>query len=308
VFDEGLQVPVAHSTPTLEVSQINYDGFGRPIEIYRPDPGMVLVSEATPSVVISYTDASPISQVKTSARMSATQTLTSYDYMDGLGVPLLHLAPNGVNNWIATGLEKRDVRGSVVGSYRPWAYVGSPTAYSLAPPRATPDFTFVRDVIDRVTSTKARAPNAVHVLDRFHVAKLLGEAVDKVRREEAHALRKKGKPPALHKARWLFLRNKKNLKGEQRGRLRELVKTKLRAVRAYILKEEFRHFWTYGTVLWAARFFDRWCTMAMRSKLEPMKKVVKTLRRHRTLILNWIKAKKTFAMGARASTTKPAPL
>jgi transposase len=149
-----------------------------------------------------------------------------------------------------------------------------------------------------VTVIAARAPNAVHVLDRFHVAKLLGEAVDKVRREEAHALRKKGKPPALHKARWLFLRNKKNLKGEQRGRLRELVKTKLRAVRAYILKEEFRHFWTYGTVLWAARFFDKWCTMAMRSKLEPMKKVVKTLRRHRTLILNWIKAKNTFAMGA----------
>jgi transposase len=99
-----------------------------------------------------------------------------------------------------------------------------------------------------VTVIAARASNAVHVLDRFHVAKLLGEAAFKVRREEAHALRKKEKPPALHKARWLFLRNKKSLKGEQRGRLRELVKTKLHAVRASILKEEFRHFWTYGTV------------------------------------------------------------
>jgi transposase len=149
-----------------------------------------------------------------------------------------------------------------------------------------------------VTVIAARAPNAVHVLDRFHVAKLLGEAVDNVRREEAHTLRKKGKGDVLKHARWVLLRNKRNLKPSQRGRLRELVKANLRVVRAYLLKEEFRHFWNYKSVLWAARFFDRWCTMAMRSRLEPIKKVVRTLRRHRALILNWIEAKNTFAMGA----------
>jgi transposase len=108
-------------------------------------------------------------------------------------------------------------------------------------------------------------------------------------------LRKKGKPEILKKTRWIFLKNKSKLKREQRGRLRELVKAERRA---YLLKEDFRHFWTYSSVLWAARFFDRWCTMAMRSRLGPIKKVVRTLRRHRALILNWIGAKNTFAMGA----------
>jgi transposase len=143
-----------------------------------------------------------------------------------------------------------------------------------------------------------RATKAVHVLDRFHVVKLVGEAVDKVRREEVHLLRKKGKQPVLKKTRWILLKNRKNLKGNQHGRLRSLLKANLRTVRAYLLKEELRHFWTYATALWAGRFLDRWCEMVMRSRLDPMKKVVKTLRRHRSLLLNWIAAKHTFAMGA----------
>ncbi len=40
----------------------------------------------------------------------------------------------------------------------------------------------------------------------------------------------------------------------------------------------------------AAKFLDEWCTRSMRSKIEPMKKVAETLRRHRDLILNWFRA------------------
>jgi len=42
---------------------------------------------------------------------------------------------------------------------------------------------------------------------------------------------------------------------------------------------------------WAGRFLDTWCTKTMRSKIEPMKKVAKMLRRHRPLLLNWFRAK-----------------
>jgi transposase len=143
-----------------------------------------------------------------------------------------------------------------------------------------------------------RASDAVHVLDRFHVVNLLCDAVDKVRRDEARRLAVQGKEPLLKKTRWLLLKNRTNLKAEQRARLASLVKRNLRSVRAYLLKEDFRHFWTYTSVPWAARFLDQWCTMAMRSRLDPIKKVVRTLRRHRPLLLNWIAAKNTFAMGA----------
>jgi len=36
----------------------------------------------------------------------------------------------------------------------------------------------------------------------------------------------------------------------------------------------------------------------MRSKLEPFKKFVKTVQRHQAVMMNWIKAKKTYLSGA----------
>lgn len=71
----------------------------------------------------------------------------------------------------------------------------------------------------------------------------------------------------------------------------------LRSVRAYLLKEDFQAFWTYVSPYWAGRFLDQWCTRSMRSKLEPMKKVAKMLRRHRPLLLNWFRAKGQLSSG-----------
>ena len=64
-----------------------------------------------------------------------------------------------------------------------------------------------------------------------------------------------------------------------------------------MLKEDFQGFWEYVSASWAGKYLDRWCTRVMRSKLEPMKKVAKTIRRHKTLILNWFEAKKAFSSG-----------
>lgn len=65
----------------------------------------------------------------------------------------------------------------------------------------------------------------------------------------------------------------------------------------YLLKEDFQFFWSYRSAYWAGLFLDRWCTRAMRSRIEPMKHVAKMLRRHRELILNWFRAKKAFSSG-----------
>ena len=152
-----------------------------------------------------------------------------------------------------------------------------------------------------------RASQAVHILDRFHVVQLLTKAVDVVRKTEARALRAKGRPTTLTKTRWLLLKNRKNLKGTQRSRLRDLVRINIATVRAYLLKEQFHHFWTYRSALWAGRFLDQWTTMVMRSRIEPMKAFAKTLRRHRPRLLNWFHARRsTIAIGAvaRGSITK----
>ena len=48
---------------------------------------------------------------------------------------------------------------------------------------------------------------------------------------------------------------------------------------------------------WASNFLDQWTTKVMRSKIEPLKREAKTIRRHKPLILNWFKAKKQFSSG-----------
>jgi transposase len=148
----------------------------------------------------------------------------------------------------------------------------------------------------RVVAKKAGL--ALHVLDRFHIMAHMNKAIDEVRAQEARALRARGAAPVLTQTRWLLLRRPENLAEHQLPRLAELLGHNLRAVRAYLLREEFQFFWHYRSSLWAGRFLDRWCTQTMRSQLPPMKKVAAMLRRHRPLLLNWFRAKGAVSAGA----------
>ena len=83
----------------------------------------------------------------------------------------------------------------------------------------------------------------------------------------------------------------------RRSSSKNSLTTTLKSVRAHLPRELFQQFWDYVSPPWAGKFLDAWCTKAMRSKLEPMKKVAKSLRRHRHLILNWFRAKGTSSAG-----------
>src|ERR1700732_4716331 len=48
---------------------------------------------------------------------------------------------------------------------------------------------------------------------------------------------------------------------------------------------------------WAGKFLDEWCRQTMRSRIEPMKKIAISLRKHRELILNYFRAQKLFSSG-----------
>lgn len=64
------------------------------------------------------------------------------------------------------------------------------------------------------------------------------------------------------------------------------------------MREDFQEFWEHLSSLMAGLFLDRWCTRVMRSNLEPMKKCARSLLAHRTLILNWFKARDQVSLGA----------
>ena len=141
-----------------------------------------------------------------------------------------------------------------------------------------------------------KLPDALHILDRFHIVANLSKALDQVRAEESKKL-SKGGWDVLKGSRWLLLRRRKRLTGKQRFKLRQILQWDLRTVRAYILTEGLQAMWEYRSPTHAGRFLDAWCRQAIRSRLEPVKKVARSLRKHRELILNWYRARKQYNSG-----------
>lgn len=136
-----------------------------------------------------------------------------------------------------------------------------------------------------------KAGQAVHVLDRFHIMSKMNKAIDEVRAAEAKRLARDGYEPVLKHSRWCLLKRPENLTDKQTVKIKEILQYNLQSVRAYLHREDFQRFWEYQSAGWADRFLQEWCTRVMRSKIEPMKKVARTLRTHQQLILNWFKAK-----------------
>jgi transposase len=142
-----------------------------------------------------------------------------------------------------------------------------------------------------------QAGQALHILDRFHIVQHLNQAVDQVRRAESTRLHGQPLAAKLKKMRWKILRRGSRVRGHARIKLYGLLASKMATGRAWDLKECFDYFWHYTSIFWAGGFLDYWTERVMRSRLEPMKKVARMLRRHEKLLLNWFKAKGEVSSG-----------
>lgn len=144
---------------------------------------------------------------------------------------------------------------------------------------------------------RKKLPEAIHILDRYHIVANLNKALDQIRAAEAKRLKSDGYEPHLTHTRWCFLKRPENLTKKQRLKLKDVVQYDLRTVRGYLKVQAFQMLWTYTSPAWAAKFLDAWCSDVMRSRLEPLKRVARSLREHRPLILNWFVAKKQYNSG-----------
>ena len=137
-----------------------------------------------------------------------------------------------------------------------------------------------------VTGVETNFPNAHITFDRFHIMKVLNEAVDEVRREEAKTR------PELVKSRYMWLKNPENLHKAQREQLDALTlpKLNLKTTRAWHLKLNFQELFQQ-TPDEAEGFLKRWYFWATHSQLEPMKRAAATIRRHWNGILRWFTSK-----------------
>ncbi len=140
-----------------------------------------------------------------------------------------------------------------------------------------------------VSSTFACVPDAEKKIafDRFHVAKYLGEAVDKVRRQEHKALRAEG-DTTLTGSKYDWLTNRENMSKKQKKRFQSLKNSSLKTARAWAIKEMARNLWHYVHPTWARKGWEKWLSWAMRCRLEPVKEAAKTIKKHLWGIINAI--------------------
>ena len=127
-----------------------------------------------------------------------------------------------------------------------------------------------------------QCPLVAIVFDLFHVVAKYGrEVVDRVRVDEANRLRDdKPARKVLKGARWLLLRNRENVKREDRVRLDELLQANRKLTTVYILKDDLKQLWDYVYAGAARRFWEQWYSRAMHSRIEPLKKFARRLKEY----------------------------
>lgn len=134
------------------------------------------------------------------------------------------------------------------------------------------------------------------IVDRFHMVKALNEAMDEVRKEEWRRL-SKSQRAAIKGIRWLLFRHSSNRSKGQSRVINQLRHGNNRIYRAWLLKDEFEHFWEYSYTGSAENFLKKWSIRALKSRLEPLRKFVHTLRKHQKYILPYIETGLTNAKG-----------
>ena len=132
-----------------------------------------------------------------------------------------------------------------------------------------------------IKGIREHLPKAEITFDRFHLMKLMNEALDAVRREESSST------PGLKRTRYHWLKNPGDLTQSQKMRLRELKAMNLQTVEAYQMKLLFQDFFEQANPRAARMFLADWCTLADTSKIKPLMKLADTLRSHQRGILNW---------------------
>jgi transposase len=137
---------------------------------------------------------------------------------------------------------------------------------------------YIKGVTDNLTEAEI-------TFDKFHAVKLVNDAVDEVRRAESKHR------PELKYSRYLWLMNERHLSIEQGLSLEALCRMHLKTARAYRIRLAFQEIYNCPSRDWAELVLNSWYSWAIRSRLDPIKKVARTVKQHRDGILRWFDSK-----------------
>jgi transposase len=145
-------------------------------------------------------------------------------------------------------------------------------------------------------ATKAHAPNAAILFDKFHIVRHLGEALDKVRKRE-YARLSGNRRRYIKGQKYTLLSRRENLTLEGRQALKTLLAANKRINTAYLLKESFGQLWSYEREGWARRFFENWRVSLKWQRLKPYEKFAAMIDRHWDGIAAYCKPENKVSLG-----------
>ncbi|MDD4522942.1 MAG: ISL3 family transposase [Methanosarcina sp.] len=136
-----------------------------------------------------------------------------------------------------------------------------------------------------INGISSEFPDAKITFDKFHVMKMMNEAVDEVRKQEQSTIKE------LKNSKYLWLKNEGNLSEKQKERFLDLKNQNLKTVRAYNVKLSLQEFWDSKNRKEAAQYLKKWYFWATHSRLTPITEAANTVEKHWDGILNYFDSK-----------------
>ena len=140
-----------------------------------------------------------------------------------------------------------------------------------------------------ISSTLENLPGVPLVFDRFHVVKLMNEALTETRRGLYRELKDVMQKDVLKGSRWILLKNPKKLSAahNEKTRLKEALEFNAPLATAYYMKEDLRQFWEQPDRETAEKVIADWLERASTSGIRPLMKMGNTVAAYKFGILNW---------------------
>lgn len=135
-------------------------------------------------------------------------------------------------------------------------------------------------------------PNAEIVFDKFHIIKLINEAVDQVRKQEVK------KNPILKDTKYVFLKNQENFTKKQNEKYEQirLSKLNIKTFKAMRIRESFQQLYLCQNKEMFESLLSKWYWWATHSRIPEIMQVAKTIKTHWTGVVNWAKKQLTNAI------------
>jgi transposase len=142
-----------------------------------------------------------------------------------------------------------------------------------------------------ITATREGLPDGGEkiVFDRFHIMREMTQAVDTVRKQEHRDFLRAGDASPLTGTKYLWLFSDERRPDHHAESFATLQALHLKVGRAWAIKEALRTLWTFRQGAAVKRFFSQWYAWAVRSRLDPVKKVAGMLTRHLDGVLRFVK-------------------